>query len=250
MDSENFENAILSEEEKELILREALENKKAKLRLDAHWERVRNPPPIPKFTSEQVRVWAIKMWEEKYNLHWIETPENKVVVDFLSRYFVGDETIENEGYSLKKGIMLIGGVGVGKTSIMQMFCSNPKSAYQIISCRNISNEYAKYGAEVIDNYSKSFQASHPNHWRHDYFGACFDDLGTETKRKNFGNEANVMEEILLSRYDKKHALAGMTHLTTNLTADQIAEAYGERVRSRLREMMNVFIFNGTKDMRS
>ena len=89
-----------------------------------------------------------------------------------------------------------------------------------------------------------------NHFRHDMFGACFDDLGTETKRKNFGNESNVMEEIILGRYDRKYNLGAKTHLTTNLSADQIAEAYGERVRSRLREIMNVFIFESTKDMRS
>lgn len=250
MDSENFDNEILSEEEKEKVLREALENKKAKLRLNAHWERVRNPPPIPKFTPEQLKAWCIKNWEEKNGTHWIETPNNKTVVDLLSRYFVGDQTIENDGYSLKKGIMLIGGVGVGKTTIMQLFYSNPKAGYQIVSCRNISNEYAKYGAEIIDNYSKSFHPNATNHFRHDFFGGCFDDLGTETKRKNFGNEANVMEEIILSRYDKRKGLEGMTHLTTNLSADQIAEAYGERVRSRLREMMNVFIFEGSTDMRS
>ncbi len=30
---------------------------------------------------------------------------------------------------------------------------------------------------------------------------CFDDLGTEKNLKYYGNECNVMAEILLSRYD-------------------------------------------------
>lgn len=246
---ENFDNVELTEEETKTLLRDATEKKRAKLRLDAHWERVKNPPPIPKLSAEQLKAWCIKMWEQKTGLHWIETPENKKVVDILSRYFVDDESIENEGVSLKKGIMLIGGVGVGKTTIMQLFCYNPKASFSIVSCRNIANEFAKYGTEVIDNYSQSKRGSDQNPFRHEYLGSCFDDLGTENKRKNFGNEANVMEEIILGRYDNRHTLGIKTHFTTNLAADQIAEAYGDRVRSRLREMMNVFVFEGQTDMR-
>jgi hypothetical protein len=34
----------------------------------------------------------------------------------------------------------------------------------------------------------------------------------------------------------------MTHITTNLNATEIEKQYGVRVRSRLREMMNVVSF--------
>ncbi|HCY81161.1 MAG TPA: ATPase, partial [Xanthomarina gelatinilytica] len=42
-----------------------------------------------------------------------------------------------------------------------------------------------------------------------------------------------------------------THLTTNLNALEIEDRYGERVRSRLREMVNVIAFpSSSPDKRS
>jgi len=67
---------------------------------------------------------------------------------------------------------------------------------------------------------------------------------------DFGNECNVMGEILLSRYDLFVAKKIPTHLTTNLSASEIERIYGNRVRSRLREMVNLIAFDkGTSDKR-
>ena len=79
---------------------------------------------------------------------------------------------------------------------------------------------------------------------------CFDDLGIENNIKYYGNECNVMAEILLSRYDLFIGRGLITHITTNLSATEIEEAYGNRLRSRLREMVNLIGFDqGVKDKR-
>jgi hypothetical protein len=49
---------------------------------------------------------------------------------------------------------------------------------------------------------------------------------------------NKMAEIILSRYERFTRTRCLTHFTTNLSADEIEERYGSRVRSRLREMCN------------
>ena len=51
-----------------------------------------------------------------------------------------------------------------------------------------------------------------------------------------------MAEILLTRYDLfiNHKL--LTHFTTNLSAGEIETIYGNRVRSRMREMFNLIAF--------
>lgn len=72
---------------------------------------------------------------------------------------------------------------------------------------------------------------------------CFDDLRTENNLKYFGNECNVMAEILLSRYDIFTTKKIQTHITTNLSASEIEKQYGNRVRSRLREMINLIAFD-------
>ena len=58
-------------------------------------------------------------------------------------------------------------------------------------------------------------------------------------------------EILLSRYDLFIHRRMLTHLTTNLSASEIEQAYGNRVRSRMREMFNLIAFDReAKDKRT
>lgn len=59
-----------------------------------------------------------------------------------------------------------------------------------------------------------------------------------------------MTEILTSRYEHFIENNAITHITTNLSASEIEKAYGNRVRSRLRQMFNLIAFDSnTKDKR-
>jgi hypothetical protein len=59
-----------------------------------------------------------------------------------------------------------------------------------------------------------------------------------------------MAEIILSRYDIFISKQVITHITSNLSASEIEAAYGNRVRSRLRNMLNLIAFDkDTKDKR-
>ena len=121
----------------------------------------------------------------------------------------------------------------------------PREKRHIIkSCRDISFEFIQDGYEVISKYSRqSFRYNHPKTY-------CFDDLGTENSLKYYGNDCNIMAEILLSRYDLFISQKLITHLTTNLNSSEIEQMYGSRVRSRMREMFNLVSFsNKSKDKR-
>ena len=61
--------------------------------------------------------------------------------------------------------------------------------------------------------------------------------------KYFDNETNVMAEILLSRYDLLINRKIQTHITTNLSTTELEAAYGNRVRSRMRQMFNLIAFD-------
>jgi DNA replication protein DnaC len=52
----------------------------------------------------------------------------------------------------------------------------------------------------------------------------------------------VMGEILLSRYDHYINNHMLTHATTNLSASELESFYGNRVRSRMREMFNLIAY--------
>ncbi len=155
-------------------------------------------------------------------------------------YFLGNlEEATRLNIELTKGILLTGPIGCGKTSLMTLMRSipPPERNHIIKSCRDISFEFIQEGYEIIWKYSNmSFNNSLPKAY-------CFDDLGAEQNLKYFGNECNVMGEILLSRYDLFISQGMITHLTTNLSATEIEASYGNRTRSRLREMFNLLSFN-------
>lgn len=81
----------------------------------------------------------------------------------------------------------------------------------------------------------------------DLYGAsnsyCFDDIGLEAKGKHFGQDCNVMGEILISRHELYLKSKKLTFGTTNLNANEIEERYGSRVRSRMRQLFNLVAFD-------
>ncbi len=180
---------------------------------------------------------------EQFSDHFRIFPEDHGIIFKLLVYAIHDqENAEKLNLNLQKGIMLTGPVGCGKTTLMKLirFFQTQQEVYSVKSCREISFEFIAKGFEVIHKYSTGEN-------RKVY---CFDDLGTEQNLKYYGNECNIMAEILLNRYDQFIAHGTITHLTTNLSASEIESYYGNRVRSRMREMFNVIAFNKeSKDKR-
>ncbi|WP_418264198.1 ATPase [Flavobacterium faecale] len=150
------------------------------------------------------------------------------------------------GIDLNKGILLSGPIGCGKTSLMHLIKPfvHPKNDYKIKTCREVSFEFAKQGYEALNIYTlKSVN-------QNKLPGYCFDDLGAEQQIKHFGNDCNVMAEILITRYEHFIENKAITHITTNMSATEIEKAYGNRVRSRLRQMFNLITFSSeTTDKR-
>ena len=136
---------------------------------------------------------------------------------------------------LSKGILLSGPIGCGKTSIMHLIrpFAVQASDYKIKTCREVAFEFGKHGYEALEPYTKRTN----NQFR--LPGYCFDDLGAEQQIKHFGNDCNVMAEILISRYEEFTANKCVTHLTTNLSASEIEKHYGNRLRSRMEKTVKL-----------
>ncbi len=184
-----------------------------------------------------------KMFGDKFKI----VEQDHEIIFKLLVYFLADKTqAEKHGIELDKGLLLTGPIGCGKTSLMSLmrFVPPPERNHIMKSCRDVSFEFIQEGYEVIWRYSRmSFNNSHPKIY-------CFDDLGTEQALKYFGNECNVLGEILLSRYDLFISQGMISHITTNLSASELESIYGNRLRSRLREMFNLISFGSKKDKRS
>lgn len=184
-----------------------------------------------------------------------EDETNDFAIKALCHYFTNSPAFAgmsppDQKWSLEKGILLSGTVGTGKTTLMRLFAMNKKKVFHIMPCRKIASIFADKGHEILHQYDhpKIVPPSRDTFFQEE-IGICFDDLGTEGVKKSYGNQVNVMEEVLLNRYDSGATPHTCTHITTNLTADEIEQYYGTRVRSRMREMFNMITLNGN-DRRS
>jgi energy-coupling factor transporter ATP-binding protein EcfA2 len=177
-----------------------------------------------------------ELYGEHFRLYGGDYP----LLERLLAYAAGDrDSAERQGLSLRKGILLSGPIGCGKTSLMTLLrlLLPPEERYRVKSCREVSFEFHREGYDVILRYTQPPSGSLLKASTY-----LFDDLGTESSGKHFGNTCNVMGEVLLSRYDQFVLRGVKTHLTTNLTSADIEQAYGKRVRSRMREMFNLVSF--------
>lgn len=195
----------------------------------------------------EIITWLEKKGVELYGKKFKILENDYEIIYKLMAYFLKDEqTCYQFNIDLEKGILLSGPIGCGKTSLMSLmkYLAPTENKFSVKPCRDISFEFIQDGYQIIHKYSiGKLYESNPR-------TICFDDLGTESNLKYFGNECNVMAEILLSRYDLFISKKLKTHITTNLSASEIEKHYGNRVRSRLRELCNLIAFdNIAKDKR-
>lgn len=189
---------------------------------------------------------------------FIVDDNNRQVIRFLLYYFndspLAEEVFPNRGYKLHKNIMLQGGVGVGKTMLMQIFSEymkqtkNPRffhnvSVTQMVNHYSVHNDIDSYLYNIRD--SRSFQGKPEN--------ICLNDIGVENRPFYGIDTTTIIHDFLHARneiwanggeYDRRFA-----HLTTNLTTDQLKklfeakDAYG-RVIDRFKTY-NIIPLTGT-----
>lgn len=175
------------------------------------------------------------MYGTRFNINKDDEP----TILKLLYWFLDDELMTAEhGIDLQKGILLSGPIGCGKSAIMRILNSLCKRGWQfpIAHCERVALQFATEGYPTIEKYSfKAFNRHHP-------VTICFDDLGAETGVTYFGNYCNTMLHVLSIRYDLYISHEMITHVTTNLNSNELEEHYGNRLRSRMREMFNVIAF--------
>ena len=159
--------------------------------------------------------------------------EDREILYKLCNYQIKDwRTCKKLGIDPKKGILLSGPVGCGKTSLIKLIrhLTPHYPFYNLIPSRNITFAFNHIGYSVIEQYGD-----------HQFY--CFDDLGVEPTGRFFGKDCNVLGEILLSRHELYLNHRVKTHATTNLNAQELEERYGIRVRSRMRQLFNLVAFD-------
>lgn len=143
---------------------------------------------------------------------------------------------------LSKGLYIFGGVGTGKTTLID-FIGSLSKAYGISFASDelvvgMSSE-ALHAGEVVDSYVRGDE-TYVRLKRRPI--VIINDLGTEPLEALYmGNRQNVLASILEARGDRPELL---TIITSNIPIcapkgnQSIQTLYGDRVASRLREMCN------------
>jgi hypothetical protein len=148
--------------------------------------------------------------------------------------------------SENKGLFVIGGVGTGKTTTMEVLRALRWLPCRSISCKVLSGMASAEGLNFVEMFKEQRKVSgelRSNDW-------YFDDFGAEDRSvQHFGTMVRPMEEVITMRYEQYQRYGMFSHFTSNLKPEQIRELYGERVYSRLAGMCNVVVVNGVIDMR-
>lgn len=148
--------------------------------------------------------------------------DNCLVIRFLLYYFnncsLAEGVFPGRGYKLHKNIMLQGGLGVGKTMIMQCFSeylkriNSPRffhnlSVTQMVNYYTIHNNFDRYTFYEED--SKGFMPKPEN--------VCLNDVGLNDDKVFYGMNTSVLtDDFLLARNDIWAGWDKFAHITTNL----------------------------------
>jgi len=178
-----------------------------------------------------------------------------------------DSPILNQTISkpdLKKGLLVVGGTGCGKTSTFKAIhsmlftgCTTPvkfihdingalqpitryKPLFGFSTCNDVVSEYEGLNtAEEKTNFWKKYTKG----------TRYFDDLTTEREASNYG-KVNLFQEMFEKRsIDLPKTIATMNYHdqsgSLKQTLDYLGEKYGFRVHDRLFQMFNIIELKGT-----
>lgn len=156
-------------------------------------------------------------------------PLIKTLCYFLSR----DERFETElKFSFKKGLLLRGTSGLGKTHLVKCVADNELNPVKMFPVLDVMEGVKQRGEFNIAPGATVY----------------IDDVGTETTPvKFYGTEINWVKDFIEMYYTSNRPYP-LLMMSTNLSFAEIETKYGYRVRSRLREMVNVVEVEG-EDLR-
>jgi hypothetical protein len=211
------------------------------------------------FTYDQLREHVLSA-AKLLPFDFVIDEDNEHVFHLLCLYFSNDpdfdlEEIEySDGTKRKlsrnKGIGLISSKkGTGKSVLMHLFQNNRRQPYMQIDTKSVSAMYKVKGEEAIIKHSEPLRVPPMpifNYWEE--IGICFDDLGQENLKGNYGDKSDVMVDVISRIYSTRQFFCQNQfadfHFTSNLSGQTFENRYGEMLRDRMREMWNIIIVPG------
>lgn len=153
--------------------------------------------------------------------NWNKSESSRKVIEVCKNYY----TNFNQNYSENIGMILNGGVGIGKTYAVSSIANELINDEISVICVSINSLLRRFK----DNYSNGISENVVLKEISEVKLLIIDDLGTEQSSEWFNT---IFYEIIDNRYRQDKPLI----ITTNLTIDQIEKKYHARITSRIFEM--------------
>lgn len=174
---------------------------------------------------------------------------NRQVIRFLLYYFNDcpkcEEIFPGRGYKTHKNLLLQGGVGVGKTLLMQVFSEylrriNSPRSFHNVSVTQMVNYYS-----INNNIDKLlYNDKDSNTLEGNPLNICLHDIGVESKNyKHYGTDVTLLtdqflfarNEIWANEHNRKFA-----HLTTNLTENELRTKFQDKDKDEYGRIVDRF----------
>lgn len=133
--------------------------------------------------------------------------------------------------------LFMGCVGSGKTLLAEFIFSQINETNSKIEAMDIYQEYLRILKSDYTDKNTAIE-KRLNCLRKEYL--LFDDLGTE--KPSTDSSRHFMEQILMKHYNYVKHNNSCSIITTNLTGNEIAERYGNRILDRFHELFTIMKF--------
>lgn len=164
-----------------------------------------------------------------YETQLIVNDDTKKLITVICFFFGNDPRFETElGFDFKKGLLLRGISGLGKTYLIKCISDNKVKPVSLYSTININEEISANGYFELNPSS-----------------VCYlDDVGTEEPVVNyFGTKISFVKNFIELYYTNNKPFNRLI-ISTNDSFDKLEGKYGFRVRSRIKDMFNIIDVTG------
>ena len=158
--------------------------------------------------------------------------ENEDQLRNIVNYFGEGETTLDR----RKGIIIRGTVGVGKTLFLNLIQKWVVKGFAFNPVHEVVRKFNTDGNKGVEKYITPLER-------------MFDDIGAEDEGRYYGNKTEVMEDVIYPRYELFTSRGVRTHFTSNLGNEDFKNKYDARIYDRLREMCTVVNWEGTESKR-
>ena len=185
-------------------------------------------PSVRKFkstcTPEQFKDTFLTAAKAKmFGAPFMVDSDNKDVINQLYYYLVGHPEFKGDP---RKGVLLLGTIGCGKTVIMESFIE----VFNETAGKIITNIHSKDISRIITDNDVGYLNKRP---------LFVDDIGKEQEAiKHYGTVIKPLEDVISERY-KKFAL---TFGTSNYKLEDLP--YSTHTVDRMKQMFNIMVLTG------